>query len=136
MIVGDGFFHADPAPGNVFYLSGNRLLHRLRHGGPPHPRRREELLALLLGTVQREPQAVADVLLDWTGDSHGANLETLEAEIEAFVDQYHGTPLRSCTGPDAGRRDHHPARAPPRPAADLALLIKDLHLAGRHGRNL
>jgi len=33
------------------------------------------------------------VLLDWTGDDHGVNLGTLETEIEAFVDQYHGAPL-------------------------------------------
>lgn len=94
MIVEDGFFHADPHPGNVFYLQGNRIAF-IDFGmvGRLSARRREELLQLLLGLVEREPQAVADVLLDWTGDGHGANLALLEGEIEAFVDQYHGTPL-------------------------------------------
>jgi ubiquinone biosynthesis protein len=36
---------------------------------------------------------VADVLLDWTGHPHSVQLATLEDEIEAFVDRYHGTPL-------------------------------------------
>jgi len=93
-IVEDGLFHADPHPGNVFYLAGNRIAF-IDFGmvGRLSVRRREELLQLLLGLVERNPQAVADVLLDWTGDDHGVNLGTLETEIEAFVDQYHGAPL-------------------------------------------
>jgi ubiquinone biosynthesis protein len=94
MIVEDGIFHADPHPGNVFYLSDNRVAF-IDFGmvGRLSARRREELLALLLGLVEHQPQAVADVLLDWTGDARGANLSQLEGEIESFVDQYQGTPL-------------------------------------------
>lgn len=94
MIVEDGYFHADPHPGNVFYLAGNRLAF-IDFGmvGRLSPRRREELLDLLLGLVQRDPPAVAEVLLEWTADTHGVDLDALESAIEAFVDQYHGTPL-------------------------------------------
>ncbi|MEQ1515056.1 MAG: AarF/UbiB family protein [Usitatibacteraceae bacterium] len=94
MIVEDGIFHADPHPGNVYYLSGNRVAF-IDFGmvGRLSERRRDDLLNLLLGLVERQPQAVADVLLDWTGDEHGVNLSNLETEIESFVDQYHGTPL-------------------------------------------
>jgi ubiquinone biosynthesis protein len=78
----------------VFYLSDNRIAF-IDFGmvGRLSERRREELLQLLLGLVERHPQAVADVLLDWTEDDHNINLSLLESEIEAFVDQYHGTPL-------------------------------------------
>lgn len=94
MIVEDGIFHADPHPGNVFYLSGNRVAF-IDFGmvGRLSGRRRDDLLNLLLGLIERQPQAVADVLLDWTGDDRGVNLSHLETEIEAFVDEYHGTPL-------------------------------------------
>ena len=102
MIVEDGFFHADPHPGNVFYLPGNRIAF-IDFGmvGRLSPHRRLEVLQLLLGLVERDPQAVVDVLLDWTSDGHspqhgshpGQNLGQLETEIEAFVDQYHGTAL-------------------------------------------
>lgn len=94
MIVEDGLFHADPHPGNVFYLAGNRIAF-IDFGmvGRLSVRRRDELLALLLGLVERQPLTVADVLLDWAGDGHGANLGALETELEEFLDQYHGAPL-------------------------------------------
>ncbi len=94
MIVEDGFFHADPHPGNVFYLPDNRIAF-IDFGmvGRLSERRRDELLRLLLGLVQRQPQDVADVLLEWTGDGANADLAQLETAIEAFVDQYHGVPL-------------------------------------------
>jgi ubiquinone biosynthesis protein len=138
MIVEDGFFHADPHPGNVFYLPGNRLAF-IDFGmvGRLTQRRRDELLRLLLGLVQREPQAVADVLLDWTGNDHGANLMQLESEIETFVDQYHGTPLAqlSLSGMLADvttiLREHRLALP-----ADLALLIKAFVSLESMGRGL
>lgn len=126
MIVEDGFFHADPHPGNVFYLPGNRLAF-IDFGmiGRLSPRRREELLQLLLGLVEHRPQAVADVLLEWTGDQQQANLAQLEEEIEAFVEQYHGTPLaelhlgQMLSEVTTVLREHRLALP-----ADLALLIK------------
>jgi ubiquinone biosynthesis protein len=138
MIVEDGFFHADPHPGNVFYLPGNRLAF-IDFGmvGRLTQRRRDELLRLLLGLVQREPQAVADVLLDWTGNDHGAHLTQLETEIETFVDQYHGTPLAqlSLAGLLADvttiLREHRLALP-----ADLALLIKAFVSLESMGRGL
>ena len=126
MIVEDGFFHADPHPGNVFYLPGNQLAF-IDFGmiGRISPRRREELLQLLLGLVEHRPQAVADVLLEWTGDQHQAQLAQLEDEIEAFVEQYHGTPLadlhlgQMLSEVTTVLREHRLALP-----ADLALLIK------------
>ncbi|MFM8590813.1 MAG: ABC1 kinase family protein, partial [Limnohabitans sp.] len=52
MIVEDGLFHADPHPGNVFYLAGNRIAF-IDFGmvGRVSSHRREELLSLLLGLV-------------------------------------------------------------------------------------
>ncbi|MDO9483932.1 MAG: AarF/UbiB family protein [Hydrogenophaga sp.] len=138
MIVQDGFFHADPHPGNVFYLAGNRIAF-IDFGmvGRLSQRRRDELLNLLLGLVERNPQTVADVLLDWTGDEHGVNLAVLETEIEAFVDQYHGTPLAQL---NLGQmladvttilREHHLGLP-----SDMALLIKAFITLEGMGRGL
>ncbi len=94
MIVEDGFFHADPHPGNVFYLPGNRIAF-IDFGmvGRLTEERRNQLILLLLGLVKHEPQRVADVMLDWTGDA-AVDEDGLMLEIQAFVDQYHGVALK------------------------------------------
>jgi len=138
MIVEDGFFHADPHPGNVFYLPGNRLAF-IDFGmvGQISKRRREDLLTLLLGLVERRPQPVADVLIDWTGDHRAVDLAQLEDEIEAFVSQYHGTPLAQLS---LGQmladvtnvlREHRLALS-----GDVALLIKAFVSLESMGRGL
>jgi len=94
MIVEDGFFHADPHPGNVFYLQGNRIAF-IDFGmvGRLTEERREQLIRLLLGLVQHDPRRVLEVMLDWTGD--GVQDEAgLTLEIQIFLDQYHGVPLK------------------------------------------
>lgn len=138
MIVEDGLFHADPHQGNVFYLSGNRIAF-IDFGmvGRLSLKRRNELLALLLGLVERDPTAVADVLLDWTGDGSHADIDALEGEIEAFVDQYHGVPLAQLSlagmlgDVTAILREHRLALP-----SDLALLIKAFVTLEGLGRSL
>ena len=138
MIIEDGFFHADPHPGNVLYLPGNRIAF-IDFGmvGRVSPKRREDLLQLLLGLVERRPKAVAEVLLDWTGEQSAVQLATLEDEIEAFVDQYHGTPLaqlklgQMLADVTCILREHQLALP-----ADLALLIKAFISLEGMGRGL
>ena len=138
MIVEDGLFHADPHPGNVFYLDGNRIAF-IDFGmvGRLSAHRRDEMLSLLLGLVERQPLTVADVLLDWSGDDHGINLGALEMEIEEFLDQYHGAPLSEL---NLGQmladvttilREHHLGLPP-----DMALLIKAFITLEGMGRGL
>jgi ubiquinone biosynthesis protein len=138
MIVQDGLVHADPHPGNVFYLNGNRVAF-IDFGmvGRLSARRRSELLQLLLGLVEREPQAVAEVLLDWAGDEHQANLGQLENEIETFVDQYHGLPLADLSlsqmlGDITAILRYNHLSLP----SDLALLIKAFVSLESMGRGL
>jgi len=94
MILEDGFFHADPHPGNVFYLSGNRVAF-IDFGmvGRLTDERRDQLLKVLLGLVQHEPSRVAEVLLEWASGTT-VDEEALVAEIEAFVERYRGVPLK------------------------------------------
>jgi ubiquinone biosynthesis protein len=138
MIVEDGLFHADPHPGNVFYLPGNRIAF-IDFGmvGQLTRRRREQLLRLLLGLVQRDPSAVSDVLLDWTGNAREVDTEQLETEIEAFVDRYHGVPLAQLalgqmfSDVTSLLRDHRLALP-----SDLALLVKAFITLEGMGRGL
>ena len=137
-IVEDGFFHADPHPGNVFYLPGNRIAF-IDFGmvGRLSQRRRDELLHLLLGLVEPQPPTVAEVLLDWTSNAHAVSLSQLESEIEDFVDQYQGVPLaqlslaQMLTDVTAILRTHRLGLP-----SDLALLIKAFITLEGMGRGL
>jgi ubiquinone biosynthesis protein len=93
MVLVDGFFHADPHPGNIFFLSRNRIA-LIDYGMIGHltEERRFQMVELLHGMVERDSGAVCEVLLDW---SHRVSLpsEQLVADICAFLDQYAGVPL-------------------------------------------
>lgn len=137
MIVEDGYFHADPHPGNVFYLPGNRIAF-IDFGmvGRLTEVRRDQMIRLLLGLVRNEPARVADVLFDWTGDI-AVDEVSLLLEIQNFVDQYHGIPLKQLSlgamlnDLVAILREHHISLP-----ADLALLIKAFITLEGMGREL
>jgi ubiquinone biosynthesis protein len=137
MIVEDGFFHADPHPGNVFYLPGNRIAF-IDFGmvGRLTEERRDQLIRLLLGLVKHEPRRVADVMLDWTGDS-AMDEDGLLLEIQTFVQQYHGVALKQLrlgamlSDLVAILRQHQLALPP-----DLSLLIKAFISLEGMGREL
>ena len=125
MIVKDGLFHADPHPGNVFYLSGNRIAF-IDFGmvGRLTEERRDQLTHLMLGLVQHDATRVVDVLLDWTSDGV-VDESSLTLAIQTFVEQYHGVPLKQLKFGTmfseivANLREHRLVLPP-----DLALLVK------------
>jgi ubiquinone biosynthesis protein len=69
MILVDGFFHADPHPGNVIYLPGNRIaLIDFGMVGRLSPVRRRQIVDLLAGLARQDEETMLEVLLDWRGD--------------------------------------------------------------------
>lgn len=137
MLLVDGFFHADPHPGNVYYLPGNRIAF-IDFGmvGRLSESRRHQVIELLHGLVERDSEQVVEILLDWAGGMQ-VDSESLGLEIDAFVDQYHGIPLKQL---DIGAmlsdlvtllRDHHLVLP-----ADLVLLIKAFISLEGMGREL
>jgi len=136
MMLEDGFFHADPHPGNVFYLPDNRIAF-IDFGmvGRLSERRRYQVAVLLQRLVTRDSASVAEVLLDWGNGT--VDDERLMTRIEGFLDQYHGVPLKQL---DLGGmlsellailRDFGLALP-----ADLALLIKAFITLEGMGRQL
>ena len=127
MVLVDGFFHADPHPGNVFFLPGNRLAF-IDFGmvGWISPKRRDELVDLLAGVVSRDAGAMRDVLLAWAG-GHRVSAERFAEDLGRMLHLYEiaalneinlGTLLAEIA---AIMREHH-LMLP----ADLALLFKAL----------
>lgn len=94
MILVDGFFQADPHPGNVFYLPGNRLV-MIDFGmvGRLSPMRRNQVVDLLAGIAQMDQEPMIDVLLDWAGDAVVDEVK-LAADVNELVSEYEGVPLK------------------------------------------
>ncbi|MGZ5000368.1 MAG: ABC1 kinase family protein [Methylomonas sp.] len=125
MTMEDGFFHADPHAGNVFYLPDNKLAF-IDFGmvGRLTEERREQVVSFLHGMVNHAPIKVAEILEDWS-DNLYADEDILTVDIEAFVDQYSSLSLKDLNLATmlsdlmALLRDHKLILP-----ADLALLIK------------
>jgi ubiquinone biosynthesis protein len=125
MIMEDGFFHADPHPGNLFYLPENRLAF-IDFGmcGRLTEERKEQVIGLLYGMINHAPMRVVEILEDWS-DYVYTDENALCVEIEAFVDQYSSLSLKDLSLTAllsdlmAILRDHKLTLP-----ADLALLIK------------
>ncbi len=93
MVLVDGFFHADPHPGNIFFLPDNRIA-LIDYGMVGHlsEERRYQVVELLHGMVERDSTAVCEVLLEWSHSTQPPS-ERMVADICAFLDQYTGVPL-------------------------------------------
>ena len=95
MILIDGFYHADPHQGNIFYMPENRIAF-IDFGmvGRLSFERRHQVVTLLHSMVDLDAPRVIDVLLTWAGDPP-LNCENLTFEVEEFVDKYHGVSLKN-----------------------------------------
>src|SRR6516165_10246400 len=88
MILVDGFFHADPHPGNVMYLRGNRIaLIDFGMVGRLSPVRRLQIIDLLAGLAGHDEEAMLEVLLDWRGDEFVDEVR-LAADLDQFAFDY------------------------------------------------
>jgi len=94
MVFEDGFFHADPHPGNVIYLPENRIVF-LDFGmaGRLSDERRTQLVDLLFAIVERDAARACKILLHWSGAAAIRN-DALIGEIDNMIDKTHGVPLK------------------------------------------
>jgi len=137
MIIEDGFFHADPHPGNLFYLPGEKLVF-IDFGmiGYLSEQRRYQLMDLLNGMVTKNTDGVVEVLLDWS-NATDIDSEALTVDMDTFIDQYHSLSLKQLNIPQllseliALMRDHKLALP-----QDLALMTKALLTLEGLGRQL
>ncbi len=137
MILENGFFHADPHPGNVFYLPGEILVF-IDFGmvGRLSVERRRQLVDLLWGMGTRDSNKVVEVLSIWAGETD-LDGDRLAVEIDAFLDKFLGVSLKSLNFPAMIAdftnllREHEFALPP-----DLALLTKAFITLEGMGRQL
>jgi ubiquinone biosynthesis protein len=135
MILVDGFFQADPHPGNVVWLPGNRIaLIDFGMVGRLSPARRSQIVDLLAGFVHHDEETMLEVLLDWRGND-AVNEARLAADLGELAFDYSDAQLKDLKigtllhRVSAILREHSIVLP-----ADLALLFKALITLEGFGR--
>ena len=127
MIVINGQFHADPHPGNVFFLDDGMLgLIDFGAVGTLLPKRREELVRLGLAIASQDTSGVVDILMLWAGDPDVDRFR-LEEALAELIDRFSNVLLEQIDLSDifqrvfALLREFHLTLPP-----DLALVLRTL----------
>ena len=94
MVLIDGFFHADPHPGNVFFLPGNRLaIIDCGMVGRITAERRDQIADLLASLVSRDFETILNILIAWAGDVQ-IDETKLATDVDEFFSSYENASLR------------------------------------------
>ena len=90
----DGFFHADPHPGNLLYLGEGRLaLLDCGMAGNLDPKTQEILIELLLAIATLDPQRCAQLVLRLSPPEDPVRLVKLQNDFDRLLRRYAGVSL-------------------------------------------
>ncbi|MGQ9553172.1 MAG: ABC1 kinase family protein [Anaerolineae bacterium] len=137
MVFRDGFFHADPHPGNIWMVGEQIALVDFGTVGYLTAELREHLSDLLLAFMQQSPQQLATALVQMGSVRDYRDIAGLEQSLRRILLRYYGAQLSDITIGDVltevfSAALHHHVHIP----ADLALLAKTLVLLDGLARQL
>jgi ubiquinone biosynthesis protein len=90
----DGFFHADPHPGNLFYLTSGRVaLLDCGMVGRLDPRTQQILTEMLLAIVDLDAQRCAQLTLQLSDSAQPVILSRLENDYDRMLRKYYNASL-------------------------------------------
>ncbi len=94
-ILEDGFFHADPHPGNIFILDDGRVSF-LDWGmvGRITPNTKMQLLNLFEGVLNKDSEIILKVFLSFSVSTEPIDKNQLQSELIDILDDYHSVPLK------------------------------------------
>lgn len=93
-VLQDGFFHADPHPGNIIVQrDGHFTLLDWGTVGRLTPLTRQRLLDMVRGVITRDSSSILETLLLFARHSELEHKDALEREILDILDIYHSLPL-------------------------------------------
>lgn len=137
-VLEDGFFHADPHPGNIV-VRDKDVLCLLDCGmvGRLTSQMRFKLTYLIQATVNKDSERLLEVVLDLTHGYENADRDSLQRDLMDLLDGYHSVPLAQLNlgaflSEIANILREHKLRLP----RNLAIMIKALVTAEGLAREL
>jgi predicted unusual protein kinase regulating ubiquinone biosynthesis (AarF/ABC1/UbiB family) len=93
-VLEEGFFHADPHPGNLLWADGKIWLLDFGMVGRLDAQARRQLLLVMLAFVEGDLELLVDVALDLGGgDASGLDRDAYRADLESVVASVRGRSL-------------------------------------------
>lgn len=94
MILEEGFFHADPHPGNIFIMPGNVVCF-IDFGmvGYLRPREMNFIANFLISFVRKNPKAMGAALLNLSGKKFYQDMDELEFELDSLIKRVGNVPV-------------------------------------------
>ncbi|NDJ57488.1 AarF/ABC1/UbiB kinase family protein [Enterobacteriaceae bacterium 4M9] len=94
MVLEHCLYHADPHPGNVMALVGNRVAF-IDFGmvGRLSERRRNQLLLMLEALSRRQSDGIVNALIEWSGDE-AIDVTRFELAAQNFLDKQGSAPMQ------------------------------------------
>jgi ubiquinone biosynthesis protein len=94
MVFEHGFFHADPHPGN-FFVEGRGRIGLIDFGmiGTVDDRTRDQLVDLVLGLTDQDPDRLVDAFLELGVVRRRIDRPLLRQDLNHLVSRYYGKPL-------------------------------------------
>jgi len=95
----DGFFHADPHPGNFFVMTdkaGGPVIGAMDFGMVGHltPRVKEDLVRLFIVAAQLDAESIVEQLVRMSAAQRGVDRPGLQRDLERLLIRYYGRPLK------------------------------------------
>lgn len=138
MVFEDGFFHADPHPGNFFIEAGGRIgVIDFGMVGEVDERIQDQLARLVLAITSEDADQMVDTMLDLGVTRGRVDRDLLRRDLEHLLVRYAGLPLGElAVGPMVSESlavvRRHLLRLPP----NLALLLKTVAMNEGMGAQL
>ena len=93
-ILFDGFFHADPHPGNIFVQKGNKICF-MDFGlmGYLSKERKKQIIKLVLALVGKDSNKIVKVMLEMGVVSNTTDEDKLKRDMDMLIGLYYSVPL-------------------------------------------
>ena len=93
-ILRDGFFHADPHPGNLIVMEdGTVVFIDLGMVGKLNGERRVQFMRMLAGLVQKDSRMLVQAIMDLDAMTGPVNMRRLENELDRLRDRFLEVPI-------------------------------------------